>query len=395
MDLIFATNARFTKTPDGKIYGYHTALNRKTFEHYLLKFDNVKIIARVERHKDEVLDDSIRVDSDRISILEVPYFIGPLQYLKKAKAVRSAIRSFISNDDALICRVPGTLGRIAAYEAMKIKRKYGVEVAADPYDVFAPGSFKHPLRRFLRIIGTYQLRRVVKNASAAIYVTKYQLQKRYPVSSGIFQTYASNVILKSEFLAHAPKSFTRKTIYDLISVGSLDQLYKAPDVLIQAVEIINNKGLDFKVRLTFLGSGKYRNSLISAKNSGSSSDLIDFPGAVKPFSKVVEYLDNADLFLLVSRTEGLPRALVEGMGRGLPAIGTLIGGIPELLEERVLVPINNPTEVANKVISILQSPDLYNKLAERNLEFSKDFVWDKLNERRFRFYDEVINFKSN
>jgi glycosyltransferase involved in cell wall biosynthesis len=318
--------------------------------------------------------------------------LGPLQYLKKSVAVRKKIRSFIATEDALICRVPGTLGRIAAYEALKINKKYGVEVAADPFDVFAPGSFNHPLRRFLRVLGTNQLKKVVKNASAALYVTKEQLQKRYPVTSGVFQTYASNVVLKSEYLATTSKRHSLKTIYHLISVGSLDQLYKAPDVLIQAVDIVNKQELGFKVRLTFLGGGKYRDSLVEAKNATASADLIQFPGAVKPFSKVVEYLDDADLFLLVSRTEGLPRALVEAMGRGLPSIGTHIGGIPELLEDQALVPINNALEVAKKITEFIRNADFYNTQAKRNLEFSKDFVWEKLNERRFKFYEEVINF---
>lgn len=62
----------------------------------------------------------------------------------------------------------------------KFKHPYGVEIIADPCDVFAPGSIKHPLRPFFRWWFPRDLSRVCQEACAAAFVTKEALQRRYP-----------------------------------------------------------------------------------------------------------------------------------------------------------------------------------------------------------------------
>lgn len=389
MNLIFVTNARFSKTENGNIYGYHTALNYNSFAHYLKVFNTIKIIARVEYVTNKTFDESIRLNLENVEVLEVPYFIGPLQYFSKIFKIKKTIRNYLSSKDAIICRIPGTLGKLAANEAHQMKKPYGLEVAADPFDVFAPGSFNHPLRKILRFVATSQLKSLLKNTPAAIYVTAKQLQKRYPASHKAFQTHASNVILNDSAFAHVPKRWIEKPEYTIVSIGTLDQMYKAPDILMKAIHKINTSDTGIKVKLQWLGEGKYKSEMQALAKSLNTDENIHFLGAIKPAEKVREYLDNSDLFVLVSRTEGLPRAMVEAMARGLPCIGTKIGGIPELLSEKVLIPINNVDELANRIIQILKDENLYNTLAQENFQESRAYELEKLNQRRFSFYEKV------
>lgn len=394
MDLIFATNARFSKTENGNIYGYHTALNYNSFTHYLKIYDKVKIIARVENVKNKTFDESIRVNLENVEVLEVPYFIGPAQYFRKLFQIKKAIRNFLNSDDAIICRIPGTLGKLVANEAHRKSKPFGVEVAADPFDVFAPGSFNHPLRKPLRFIGTAQLKQLLKKAPAAIYVTAKQLQKRYPVAENAFQTYASNVILNESAFAENPKKWSKKDEYTIVSIGTLDQMYKAPDILIKAVHKINTENTEIKVNLKWLGEGKFKEEMIALAKTLNMENNVQFLGAVKPAQKVQEQLDAADLFALASRTEGLPRAMVEAMARGLPCVGTRIGGIPELISDELLVPINDFEALANTILKVLENQDSYNKLGAENFTESKLYAVEKLNQRRFSFYEKVKSLTS-
>ena len=77
-------------------------------------------------------------------------------------------------------------------------------------------------------------------------------------------------------------------------------------------------------------------------------------------------LGRADLFVLPSLTEGLPRALLEAMARGLAAVGTAVGGIPELLPPDCLVPPRNAAALARLVREVMTKPDTLEAMAQRN-----------------------------
>ena len=103
-------------------------------------------------------------------------------------------------------------------------------------------------------------------------------------------------------------------------------------------------------------------------------------------------LDSADLFVLPSRTEGLPRALVEAMARALPCIGSAVGGIPELLDASDLVPAGDSAALAAKIQEVLRDPLRMEKMSRRNLAGAQEFVDSVLAERRRRFYQHVRDY---
>src|SRR6202161_2282263 len=88
---------------------------------------------------------------------------------------------------------------------------------------------------------------------------------------------------------------------------------------------------------------------------------------------VCDFLDSVDLFVMPSRAEGLPRALVEAMARGCPCIGSSVGGIPELLAPEDLVPRNDPEALAQKIMEVTSDPARMKEMSQRNLARTKQF----------------------
>lgn len=91
--------------------------------------------------------------------------------------------------------------------------------------------------------------------------------------------------------------------------------------------------------------------------------------------------DSATVFAMPSRTEGLPRALVEAMARGLPAVGTDVGGIPELLDARWIVPPDDDRALARVLAELLADPDTWRIQSGRNLDVARGYRTDVLREQ--------------
>jgi glycosyltransferase involved in cell wall biosynthesis len=169
------------------------------------------------------------------------------------------------------------------------------------------------------------LRRECRDAYAACYVTREALQKRYPTRGEEFAV--SDVILGPGALAAEPRMYYSPQVsFQLVTVGSLQQMYKGTDVLIGAVAACVQQGLDLTLHV--VGDGKHRPELEALAEYLGISERVRFRGEL-PAPIVRAELDAADMFVLPSRTEGLPRAMIEAMARGLPCIWTNLGGKPE------------------------------------------------------------------
>jgi glycosyltransferase involved in cell wall biosynthesis len=72
---------------------------------------------------------------------------------------------------------------------------------------------------------------------------------------------------------------------------------------------------------------------------------------------VRSYLAAADIFVLNSRSEGTPRALLEAMAVGLPAISPAVGNIPSMIAGRGwLTDSSDPASLENAMLCVLQNP---------------------------------------
>ncbi|MGA7498844.1 MAG: glycosyltransferase family 4 protein, partial [Isosphaeraceae bacterium] len=373
---------------------------------YLDVFDHVRVVARARR-VDAASPGWVRSDGSGVSFIPVTHYLGPWQYLLRRHRVRSDVRSAMGPSDAVILRVGSQIAACLEPQLRRTRRPYGVEVVGDPYDVFAPGAVVHPLRPFFRWWFSRQLRRQCAGACGAAYVTEWYLQRRYPPGGTAFATHFSSLEMpETAFCARAGKAlsthfsdvelsenaFTRfyrlprraESSVRLISVGSLEQMYKAPDVLLDAVGMCVRDGIELE--LVWLGGGRYQASLEAKARSMGLGSLVHFHGQLNSVEAVRAELDRSDVFVLPSRTEGLPRAMVEAMARALPCIGSTVGGIPELLLEEDMVSPGNVVALAAKIREVVTDPDRMARMSSRNLEKARDYKEDKLRERRIEFY---------
>jgi glycosyltransferase involved in cell wall biosynthesis len=85
------------------------------------------------------------------------------------------------------------------------------------------------------------------------------------------------------------------------------------------------------------------------------------------WENVRELLAAADAFVLPSRWEGLPMALLEAMMAGLPVIATRVQGVEEVIENGVqgfLVSLENPEELSKAILQLLNDPEQRHKMGQ-------------------------------
>lgn len=377
---------RLLYTPDGRVWTTHLAAY-DYWKSYLDVFEEVNIVARA-LPVSSVPPEARRTDGSCVSVSPIPNFCGPWQYLARARKVRRTLAEAITKDDALAFRTPSPLLTCLEPYLYETGHPYCMEVVADAYDAFAPDAHRVFLRPFFRWWLSRQVQHQCLNACACTYVTEKALQRRYPPSKSAYSTHFSDALLDDEaFIACGRPLCEHSGPIRIVHVGTFDQLYKAPDLLIDAVAACVRGGLD--LALTLVGGGRYIKELKARTTAVSLGERIRFLGKLPPGEAVCAELDKADLFVLASRLEGLPRAMLEAMARGLPCIGSTVGGIPEMLPPEDLVPPADTTALASKIQQVVTDPQRMTRMSRRNLKKAKEYREDHVRQRRIRFYRYV------
>src|SRR5262245_34593612 len=177
MRVLVTASAHFVITPDGTLWTSNTSLSYRFWRRYLEVFDAVDLLVRAARRSNPPAGWKAATGAG-ITALPLPEFVGPVGFVQNRPRIGDALRRALADAQAILLRVPCVIGG-AMWRMIPPGRPFGVEVVADPYDTFAPGSVRHPLRAFFRWWFTRQLRLQCQSACAAAYVTAEALQQRY------------------------------------------------------------------------------------------------------------------------------------------------------------------------------------------------------------------------
>ena len=385
MPVFISLEERFARTADGQVWSGRT-FSYSFWKRYLDVFEQVRVIARVANLKTRPQSWK-RADGEGVTFVALPCYVGPLEYAIQFFSIRATIRKALSRTEAVILRVPSPIAH-CVHRELAPGQAFGLEVVGDPYEVFAPGSVKHPMRPFLRRFMTNRLKGQCQEACAVAYVTSGTLQRRYPPRSMAFSTIYSSIELGDDAFLTNPRTFVVQTrAARIVSVGTLEVLYKGFDILIDAVSSCIKAGL--QIELVIIGDGRRRLELQKRAQLCGIEQHITFAGRVPAGEAVRNELDRADLFVLASRTEGLPRAMIEAMARGLPCIGSAVGGIPELLAPENLVSPGDTALLARKIREVLSDPDRMARMSAANLARAHDYHDSVLTRRRRQFFTYI------
>jgi len=129
--------------------------------------------------------------------------------------------------------------------------------------------------------------------------------------------------------------------------------------------------------LDIVGEGPAREEYERMAEDLGLHDKIVFHG-LKTKQEISEFMRQADIFVLPSLWENLPCVLIEAMASGLPIVSTLVGGIPELIDDGIgiLIPPGDADKLLHAIVQMMESLNRFDRraIAQTAIQYSPESV---------------------
>jgi glycosyltransferase involved in cell wall biosynthesis len=260
-----------------------------------------------------------------------------------------------------------------------------IEVIGDPEEAIASvgGGL---LVKLIAGISKLLMKHVVAEANVVSYVNSSTLPDKYPPLKAIAWDSISSIRLDRKYLATRREYKEPLKDIRLLYVGTLTERKRVRD-LVSAVGIL--KARKVSITLTIVGDGPLRQALQDqSRRLGLESDC-HFIGQLPGLESILPHIDESDLFVMPSASEGLPRAVIEAMARGTPVVGTRVQGTSELVPREDTYPVEEVETLAKLIQDVTSNPARLNSMSTYSIETATKYIDDILSAKRRRLYQNL------
>lgn len=176
------------------------------------------------------------------------------------------------------------------------------------------------------------------------------------------------------------------------SIGRLSREKGHADFL-EALALARARGA--QVSAVLAGDGPARAELEAQSHTLGLREVVHFPGYVDRPDRLLE---ETDLLVLPSHTEGLPNVVLEALAMDVPVLATRVGGTPEIIEDGVhgrLVPPRAPQVLAEALADFVAAPEAWRHMARRGRDLvERQFDFKARTRRLEDLYVELVQERS-
>jgi glycosyltransferase involved in cell wall biosynthesis len=187
--------------------------------------------------------------------------------------------------------------------------------------------------------------RLVYNLADALIAVSNPVKQKV-VEMGEIKKDKCKVLLSPFNMLQERDNYVPHDVFHVGYIGRLEEI-KNPLGLLYAIALLRDRGMN--VHLKIAGDGSQRIMLEREAVNLGISKQIDFLGFVPhPFT----VMDDINLYVLPSFSEGLSNSLIEAMSAGIPSLATAVGGTPEVIKHNKsgwLLPSAEPQAIADGI----------------------------------------------
>ena len=280
----------------------------------------------------------------------------------------------------------GILARLAAALA-------GVPVIVHTYHGFGFHDNQNPIAKFIyvsleRLCSRFTARLVYVSRANAVYAERQGLgpaKDATIIRSGVklsdfpAKVDAAKLKMAAGIGMHKPV---------VVSIGNLKPQKNAADFVAAAAKVSAKFP---EARFVFIGDGPQRRALEAKAFSLGLEGILMFLGWRRDGA---QWLAASDVFAMTSLWEGLPRALVEAMRTGLPAVCYATDGVVDVVrdgENGFLVPPGDVDAFADRLLRVLGDADLRRRLgAAAAVSIGPEFDLDAMARAQETLYESLL-----
>lgn len=334
-------------------------------------YSEVFILARIQPTL--VSDDGKLVEGPGVKVLPLPYYHGIKGAIVTLPRLWRALGQHLEDSSIVIGRLVEPISTLMYFQSRRLRRRFVSFVVIEPEE-FLRSAVPGPLGRAIGRFAHHLTRHIVRHSCGVVYVSRQWLQERYPASINTPTLSRSNVMLSQDSFSGSARTLNigPASPINLVSVGSLESTRKGFGFLLRVVAELVNNGLNAK--LLIVGSGSTLGQLSKMSERLGLANRVTFAGEVHEREQLTAILDAADIYVSGSKAEGLPRATIEAMARGLPVVSTRAGAVSELLPDSCLTEVGDVPSFVEIIQAIIHDPHSYSSQSEANIEAASQVV---------------------
>lgn len=317
-----------------------------------------------------------------IEVVNLRYLVRPIRPHVDALAVLECRRAFQRFGPDIVhahSTKAGLVGRAAS------------KLAGIPVVFTAHGwAFTDGIAKRSRRLAVFLERRAARLCDAIICVSEYdrKLALDLGVGNEILLTCIHNGV--PDVLPDLRSTGSHGEKVQIVSVARLDSP-KDHVLLLDALATIK----EVPWRLDLIGDGPLTHRVQKRVCDLGLADRVVFSGLC---NDIPERLARADLFVLISRWEGLPLSILEAMRAQLPVIASNVGGVAESVTDGVtgfLVPKGDKPVLANRLMRLLSDATLRHQMGrEGRAAYKWEFSFEEMYRRTMDVYQSVLRHES-
>lgn len=379
MKLLLVDNVHLYKDPQGNYYA-PSIYSHAFLQRYLAVFEEVRFLGKARPLREADKTKCLLVSGEGVEITELPWYQGMGQMILKMPELLPAYRKASEGCGCCIYRI-AQVESFLAYLFRRRRIPYAVEMVNDPDSWSAmPG--------LVRKVSGRMSRKMIRHAIGASFVTEKLLQQRYAGGrkrKGYFEASYSSVELEQSDIAAEPIRWQSAETFRIVHVANaISNDMKGHKTLINVAKRLADAGCRFEV--IFIGHGDLTEEYREYAASLGLEKSVRFIGMISGKKSLLDKLRECHMMVFPSKSEGLPRTLIEAMAVGLPCLSTPVGGIPELIDSRYLFDPEDSKGFADEILRLVQTPQELLEMSLRNLRKAREFNKADLGTKRTRFY---------